>query len=58
MKDVCLKPAVKHGGRSNMVWGCLIANGVVDLVRIDGIMNGEKYIDKFWSTMQSPQVSI
>ena len=26
-----------------MVWGCLTANGVGDLARIDGIMNAEKY---------------
>ena len=43
MKDVCLKPTVKHGGGSIMVWGCLTANGVDALVKIDGIMNVEKY---------------
>ena len=43
MKDDYLKPAVKHGGGSIIVWGCLTANGVSDLVRIDGIMNAEKY---------------
>ena len=43
MKDVCLKPTVKYGGGSIMVWRCLIANGLSDLDRIDGITNVEKY---------------
>ena len=43
MKDVCLKPTVKHGGGSITVWGCLTTNGMGDLIRIDGIMNVEKY---------------
>ena len=42
MKDVCLKPKVNHGGRSIMVCWVLTANGVGDLVRIDGIMNAEE----------------
>ena len=44
MKDVRLKLTVKHGGGSIIVWGCLIANGVGDLVRILGIVNAEKYL--------------
>ena len=43
MKDECLKPTVKHGGGSIMVLGSFAANGVGDLIRIDGIMNAEKY---------------
>ena len=43
MKDVYLKPTVEDGGSSIMVWGCLSANGVGDLVRIDGIVNTEKH---------------
>ena len=39
----CLQPSVKHGGGSVMVWGCISANGVGDLVKIEGIMNAEKY---------------
>ena len=41
--DACLQPTVKHGGGSVMVWGCISANGVGDLVRVDGIMNAAKY---------------
>ena len=39
MKDVRWKSTVKYGGSSIIVCGCLKANGVGDLVRIDGIMN-------------------
>ena len=42
MKDVYLKPTVKHGGDSIVVWRCLTAKGSGDLVRIDRIMNAEK----------------
>jgi hypothetical protein len=34
---------VKHGGGSLQVWECISANGVGDLVRINGLLNGEKY---------------
>ena len=50
MKYVCLKPTFTHGGGSTMLWECLTANGVSDLVRSDGIMNVEKY-----RPLQSPQ---
>ena len=39
----CLQATVKHGGGSLQVWGCISANGVGDLVRINGILNAEKY---------------
>ncbi|GFV82307.1 transposable element Tc1 transposase [Trichonephila clavipes] len=32
-----LRPTVKHGGGSVMVWGCMASNGVGDLIFIDGI---------------------
>ena len=43
MKYVSLKTTLKHGEGSIMVWGCLTANSVGDLVRINILMNTEKY---------------
>lgn len=40
-----LRPTVKHGGGSVLVWGCFSASGVGNLVFIDGIMDRFKYID-------------
>ena len=39
-----LKGTVKHGGGSVMVWGCMSASGVGNLVFIDGIMDHKVYI--------------
>ena len=35
----CLRPTVKHGGKSVMVWGCFRAAGVGELRQIHGIMD-------------------
>lgn len=40
-----LRSSVKHGGGSQMVWGCISASGVGNLVFIDGIMNKWVYLD-------------
>ena len=40
-----LKPTVKHGGGSLMVWGCVSYYGVGKLCFIDGKMNGPGYVE-------------
>ena len=45
MDTADLRPTVKHGGGSVMVWGCMSAHGVGNLVFIDGIMNQYVYIN-------------
>lgn len=44
MKIDNLQPTVKHGGGKVMVWGCMSAAGVGELVFIDGNMNKEQYL--------------
>lgn len=39
----CIKPTVKHGGGSVMVWGSFSYEGVGELLNIEGIMNKEMY---------------
>lgn len=36
---------VKHGGGSVMAWGCFSWSSIGPLVKIEGIMNKEKYLD-------------
>ncbi|CAF4789727.1 unnamed protein product [Rotaria sp. Silwood2] len=43
MKRECLKPTVKYGGGSIMIWGCMSANGVGNLVLVEGTMYKEQY---------------
>ncbi|GBN24589.1 hypothetical protein AVEN_125081-1 [Araneus ventricosus] len=40
-----LTPSVKHGGGSQMVWGCMSAVGVGNLHFIDGMMDKYMYLD-------------
>lgn len=43
-KPECVVPTVKHGGGSMMVWGCMSANGVGEIVVCEGRMDSKKYI--------------
>lgn len=40
-----LKGTVKHGGGNVMVWGCMSAGGVGNLVFIESTMNSSAYLD-------------
>src|SRR5205085_11709666 len=44
LKSCHVKPTVKFGGRSIMVWGCFTSQGVGKLIQIDGRMNARLYI--------------
>ena len=46
-----MKPTVKHGGGSVIVWGCFSSNGVSKLVFIEGIMRKEDYLEILKSFM-------
>lgn len=43
--EQCTVATVKHGGGSVMVWGCFGNDCVGDLVKIDGIMKKEEYLE-------------
>ena len=47
-----LTPTVKHGGGNVMIWGCMAASGVGNLVFIESIMDQYKYLDILKSNLQ------
>lgn len=38
-------PTVKHGGGSIMLWGCFSASGPGNLIKVNGIMKKEQYME-------------
>lgn len=48
-----LRPTVKHGGGSVMVWGCISSEGVGKLVFIEGIMNKTYYLNLLKENLRS-----
>ena len=40
----CTQKTVKYGGGCTMLWGCMAASGVGNLVKIDGTMNAVGYL--------------
>ncbi|GFX81743.1 transposable element Tcb2 transposase [Trichonephila clavipes] len=46
-----MRGTVKHSGGSIMVWGCMTATGVENLVIIDGIMNQYSYLNILKNTL-------
>ena len=46
-------PTIKHGGGSVMVWGCMSATGVGNLVFIDGIMDKIYYLNLLKENLKS-----
>lgn len=48
-----VRPTVKHGGGSVLVWGCMSWNGIGNLTFIDGIMNDQKYVDMLRANLAS-----
>ena len=47
-----LQATVKHGGGGVMVWGCMAASGVGELVFIDGTMDQYVYLDILKNNLQ------
>ena len=48
-----VRQTMKHGGGSIMAWGCFSWNAIGPLVRIQGIMTKEKYLDIIQSNIPS-----
>lgn len=48
-----LLPAVKHGGGSVMVWGCMSAAGVGNLVFIETTMDRHVYLNMLKANLKS-----
>ncbi|GJQ71300.1 hypothetical protein Trydic_g11037 [Trypoxylus dichotomus] len=42
LAESCLEATVKHGGGSIQVWGCILLQGVSDIIKIEGKLITEK----------------
>ena len=52
-KEKNLRPTVKHGGGSIMLWGCFAAAGTGRLVRVTGTMDSTAYQQILADNLQS-----
>src|SRR5262249_55438079 len=43
LRDAHIKPTLKHGGGSIMVWGCITSHDIGNLCRIDGGLDAKLY---------------
>lgn len=50
----CIKPTVKGGGGSIMVWGCMTMNGTGPIYRVEGIMDQHVYVDQILDGVLRP----
>ena len=53
MSDRLVEGTLKFGGRSLMIWGCMLWEGVGDGCKIDGRMDGDLYIKILEDDLQS-----
>ena len=44
LRDCDIRPVVKFGGGSIMVWGAITYGGVGPLIKVEGLMNSKQYI--------------
>ena len=51
LRESCIQTTVKHRGGGIMVWGCINARDVGCFSKIDGKLNGERYINLLESSL-------
>ncbi len=57
LQEKNLQPTVKHGGGNVMVWGCMTASGVGELVFIEDIMDKHKYLNVLKDNLKKVLIS-
>ena len=53
MSDRLVEGTLEFGGGSLMIWGCMLWEGVGDICKIDGRMDGDLYIKILEGDLQS-----